>query len=396
MVDLRLALPICLSTLLLACSPGSPSDDTAGETGETGECPAGEPGCPCAAETLCTGAALCLDGVCEEVDSRRPFRDEWREELVLPAEGLRRLVIGGQPSQDNFANRGDIELRYVEDSADIRVELQRFTMAGDVNEAHDAFARMSLWAYARATPEPPNEAIADSACELGGADFCHLRTYYDGLIQPLRDGANIRVSLPRGWPGALELETEDNLHEGGYPDRGDILVDGLAGALHAILDSGRARVRLDPFYDDYPGCPNNDACVEQGLAPGCGCSDFGNVRIEARSGQAAQILVDAPPSLYYTVLLQNEDPILELGCSVTIDCEAFESCELDPNHVDNPAIEWASLNDPGEPALPDSGIRIDLRSGACAMIEHAEAPVDYFEGAASQVRGSVELCSGCL
>ena len=43
-------------------------------------------------------------------------------------------------------------------------------------------------------------------------------------IQPARSGANIRVKLPSGWPGRLELSTEDNLQEPGYPDRGDILV----------------------------------------------------------------------------------------------------------------------------------------------------------------------------
>jgi hypothetical protein len=212
----------------------------------------------------------------------------------------------------------------------------------------------------------------------------------------VRDGANIRVILPRGWAGELELVTEDNLAEGDYPDRGDVLVDGLAGKLHVQLDSGRARVQLDSSYEQYPGCPANDSCVEAGMAPDCGCSEFGYVRIDARNGQAADIVVDVPSQNYYRAELLNVDPMLELGCSVEIDCPAFPDCAIDPAFADVVAIEMAAINDPGPPAVSGSGIYVHLQSGACAMIDHAESPADWVEGVAAEVRGSIRLCSGCL
>jgi hypothetical protein len=356
-----------LALLLAACCPDSPPDSA--DSTETG-----------------------LD---EPISGRGPYRDIWREELVLPAAALWRLIVGGRLTNDNFANRGDIEILHVEGNTQIVVQLQRFTFASSAEQAEDAFARMSLWAYALAEVQRPDEAIASDACGSSEADHCQLRTYYDGLFQPSRDGANMRVILPRGWTGELELVTEDNLLEGDYSDRGDVLVDGLAGKLSVELDSGRARVRLDSSYEHYPGCPANDSCVEAGMGPDCGCSEFGYVRIEARDGQAADIVVDVPSQNYYSAMLHNDDPQLELGCSVEIDCESFPDCALDPDFEDAVSIEQAAINDPGPPAVAGSGIHVDLHSGACAMIDHAEAPVDWIEGEATEVRGSIRLCSGC-
>jgi hypothetical protein len=381
----------CLSIFVLGCSPEPAPVDETGESGETGECLVGELGCPCGPDDACAGFGICVAGVCEAFEDRLPYRDSWREELVLPAAGLERLIIGGRTTSDNFANRGDIEILYVEDSNEIRVELQRFTFSSRLQNVEGAFARMSLWAYALDDVVKPTDSIAQAACSVGDADFCHLRTYFDGLFQPLRDGANIRVSVPRGWSGALELETEDNLEEGEYLDRGDVLVDGLAGHLQVQLDSGRALVRLDPSYDTYPGCPASAACVAAGFAPDCGCTQFGSVQIEARSGQAADILVDVPPEKFYSAVLDNDDSELELGCSVEIECETFPECDLEAAS----GMAHASINHPGSPALPGAGIHIVLHSGACATIVHAESPTDYIEGSPSDVRGSVRLCSGC-
>lgn len=314
---------------------------------------------------------------------------------MLPAAEFSRLIVGGRLTDDNFANRGDIEILHVEGSTQIVVELQRFTFASSAEQAEEAFARMSLWAYGLDAVERPSEAIAGDACGFGESDSCQLRTYYDGLFQPVRDGANIRVTLPRGWTGELELVTEDNVADGDYSDRGDVLVDGLAGRLQVELDSGRARVQLDSSYEQYPGCPANDSCIEAGMAPGCGCSDFGHVRIEARNGQAADILVDVPSQNYYTATLRNDDPQLELGCSVVIDCAAFPDCTLDPDFEDAVAQKRAAINDPGPPAAAGTGIHVNLHSGACAMIDHAEAPSDWVEGESVEVRGSIRLCSGC-
>ena len=79
--------------------------------------------------------------------TREPYRDEWREELVVAAAEVQHLDVGGTMFRDNFANRGDIEVRYEQGSSEIRVELQRFTIAKCVEDAERAFDHMSLrWA----------------------------------------------------------------------------------------------------------------------------------------------------------------------------------------------------------------------------------------------------------
>ena len=353
----------CLSSLFVACMPFEGLDLDEDDAAETG----GGPG----------------------HSSRLPVRDEWREELILPASGLRRLVIGGPLTHDNFSNRGDIEIRHEEGIDEVRIELQRFTVASNQENAEKAFDHMTLWAYALEAVEKPSDEIDPFACSVGQGDFCHIRIYYDGLFQPVRDGANIRVTLPRGWDGTLALETTDNL-EGGeaYLDRGDVIVDGLAGNLEILLDSGRVQVRLDPAYSHYPGCPNDEACVAADFAPDCGCTEFGSIRVEVRSGQAADILVDVPVDHYYSANLENDDLDLDLGCVVDIDCESFPDCVLDPDG------ERGSINYPGPPAVEGTGIHIDLHSGACSLVEHADSPDDY-EAPAIDVRGSVRLCSAC-
>jgi hypothetical protein len=385
----RYAVSLLTIGLLLACAETSPPAD-AGETGETGEGPG-----PCEIDDDCEADGLCLSGTCMTVDGRRPYRDDWREELVLPAAQFERLIIGGTIVMDNFANRGDIEIRYVAGSSEIVVEMQRFTVAQNSEDSEAGFARMKSWAYSLETPEAPDDEIADAACELGGADFCHVRSWYEGQIQPVRDGVNIRVTLPVGWAGELELETEDNLQESEYPDRGDVLVDGLAGPLQVVLDSGRVELRLASSYPHFPGCALDEACVAAEFAPDCGCSEFARIGVTARVGEAAELLVDVPADHTYAVELQNADPGLELGCTVEIDCDGFPECVLDPDTVGDPAVARAAINHPGDPAILGAGIDIELHSGACSMIDHAEQPSDWISGPAADLRGSVRLCSGC-
>lgn len=357
----------------LACKPDAPV--VGGETGESGGFDAPDDAIP---------------------GGRQPFRDIWREELSFPAANIERLRIGGTLTNDNFANRGDIDVVYVEGTRNITIELQRFSFDSELDDAEHKFERTTLWAYASETVHMPGPLLADTTCTNPDARFCHVRVYYDGLIQPARSGANIRVMVPSGWPGRLELSTEDNLQEPGYPDRGDILVDGLAGHLDVMFDSGRASIRLDDDFPYFPGCPHNDACEAEGLAPDCGCEEFARVHVQAREEQAATITVDAPAWKYYDASLRNDDPLLELGCVVEVDCGGFDACELDEDYVSVDNVARAVINYPGPPAAVGAGIQIELVSGACAMIEHAEQPTDYFTGPGMEVRGDVRFCSGCL
>jgi len=382
----RLLQLLTLACPLLACANQAP----AGEAGETsGDALA------CEDDTDCLNG-LCASGTCVAWDAPKPYLDAWRDELVLPAEQFRRLIIGGGAVNNNFINRGDIEVRTIAGTTEIRVQIQRFTIARTQADADRTFTRMGSWAYSLELPSAPTEAIAGLACESSNLDFCQVRCYYEGLLQPARDGANFRISLPVGWDGELHLETQDNLADPRYPDRGDVRVDGLAGPLRVVLDSGRAEVRLADDYRHFPGCPLDDPCLVEGLAPDCGCSDYASVDITARANQAAEITVDAPPTNYYKVVLQSADAQLELGCEVELDCEGFGDCQIDPDTLGFPAILRASLNYPGPPAETGSGIAINLQTSACAEVEHADQPSAYFEGPAVELRGSVRLCSGCL
>ena len=346
----------------------------------------------------CTGD----DGVGE---NREPYVDDWEEVASGPAAQITTLSIGDRLTSDNFANRGDIEVRYVDGINDITIEMQRFTIAKDQATADAAFERMKFWGYNIATPAPPTPEDAVDACWASpDVDGCYVRNYYEGQLQPVRDGVNFRVTIPRGWDGDLELTTEDNLEEGidSYPDRSDIIVDGLAGNLLVDMDSGNIQVRMDPNTDHYAGCSSNDTCVEMGYPLGCGCSDPTNVSIANGTGQSSNITVDVGnPDAWYTMVLENRGTFSssdEFVCTASIECDAFStSCEIDPDYATIEYQERAEVNFPGEPAINGAGIRIALVSEACANITYTEGPDDYeLDEFASEKRGDLNVCVGCL
>lgn len=334
---------------------------------------------------------------------REPYVDDWRVELSGPASQIKRLSIGDRLISDNFANRGDIEVRYVDGTDQITIEMQRFTIAKTQRDADAAFERMKLWAYDIASPAKPKPADAAKACWAPDVTGCYVRNYYEGQLQPVRDGVNFRVTIPRGWDGNLLLTTEDNLEEGieSYPDRSDIIVDGLAGNLTVDLDSGNVQVRMDPQTDHFAGCSANDSCVEMGYPLGCGCSDPTNVTIANTSGQASNITVDVGNAdAWYTMVLENRGTFSssdDFICTATIDCNAFDDCDVDPDYANVEHQERAEVNYPGEPAVNGAGIRISLVSESCANITYTEGPEDYeIEDFPIEKRGDLRVCVGCL
>lgn len=336
-------------------------------------------------------------GTGTDTGERRPFVDTWKTVGSGPAAGLERLSIGGRLSNDNFVNRGNIEVNYVEGIDEITIEMQRFTVSSLANAA-GSFERMHPWLYDLSTPSDPEGLSPDDACWAPGTTACYVRAYYDGMFQPVRDGANFRVTIPAGWAGALELVTSDNLEEGidSYPDRSDILVDGLAGPLAVDLDSGNVAIRIDPNLAHYAGCPANDECVMLGYAPGCGCAEPTEVSVSNKASNASNITVDVGNvDHWYTVLLENRaaDP----ACTATIDCSAFAECQLDPDYAATPWAERAEINYPGDPAIAGAGIRIMLVSESCADVPFVNSPDDYENpDMPIEQRGDIEVCAGCL
>jgi hypothetical protein len=336
-------------------------------------------------------------------DGRRPYIDEWRVELTGPAAMVSRLSIGDRLTADNFANRGDVEVIYADGTDQITVEMQRFTIAKNDADATGAFGRMQLWAYDIATPKKTTAADDVNLCFAPDTSNCYIRAYYDGQLQPVRDGANFRVTVPRGWTGNLDIVTEDNLEEGVgiYPDRSDVTVDGAAANVSVDLDSGNVAVRMDPNTDHFANCSANDTCVEMGYAQGCGCDTPTNVTIANAAGQASDITVDVGNAAgWYTMVLENRGTFSasdDFICTATVDCGPFDDCEIDPDFANLEQQERAEINWPGDPATLGNGMRLTLTSEACANIAHVEDPGDYgSEEFPEEKRGDIHVCVGCL
>lgn len=337
-------------------------------------------------------------------DVRAPFVDEWVTEAELPAAQFVALSIGDRLASDNFSNRGDIEVLYEAGTDVIKIEMQRFTVASTESAAQSAFDRMSYWGYNLSSPEKPSEAIALNACDQPTSDTCYVRAYYDGLFQPVRDGANFRITVPLGWTGDLDLTTSDNLEEGvdSYPDRSDVRVEGLNGNLSVDLDSGNVEVRMDQDIPHFAGCEDTQVCEDAGFDPMmCDCSEPTNVSIANKPGQASNITVDVGSAdNWYTMILENRGTNSssdEFVCAATIDCDSFPNCVIDPDYAALESQERAEVNFPGMPAVEGAGIRISLISEACANIKYVEGPDDYeTDPLPEEKRGELRACVGCL
>lgn len=342
----------------------------------------------------------------DPTDIRAPYVDEWVTEAELPAAQFTTLSIGDRLASDNFSNRGDVEVIYDANTQVITVEMQRFTVASSLEDAQGAFDRMEYWGYNLVTPEKPTDELMLDACDQITDplhDRCFIRAYYDGLFQPVRDGANFRITVPAGWAGDLDIVTSDNLDEGvdTYPDRSDVKVDGLNGNLSVDLDSGNVEVRMDPNIAHYAGCGNSQACEDMDYVMGCGCSEPTNVSIANKPGQASNITVDVGTAdNWYTMILENRGTFSssdDFVCNATIDCDAFSDCVIDPDYAAQESQERAEINYPGVPAIEGAGIRISLISEACANIKYVDGPDDYdTDPLPEEKRGELRACVGCL
>lgn len=356
-------------------------------------------------------------------EDRKAYVDDWETVAEGPVDALTKISIGDRLTTDNYANRGDVEVIFDAAATGAKVEMQRFTIANSQEVADAAFLRMQYWGYDSSTPgvfDPENNPDdAAILCFAPETTACYIRAYYEGQAQPVRDGANFRVTLPAGWDGDLEIVTSDNLNEGieTYPDRGDVTVTGLSGTLNVDLDSGNVAVKVDPTIEHYAGCASNEVC-ETGnpdadpafgpFDPACGCTDPTFITISNGPGQASNMTIDVPTTSavtgeprWYDVRLENEGTFSasdEFVCQAQIDCDAFGAgCLINPDFADIEYKEWAAINYPGDPAIPATGIQINATSAACANIAYLEDPTDYdLEEFPQEQRGNLRVCSGCL
>jgi hypothetical protein len=346
-----------------------------------------------------------------------PFRDEWRVEvnaefpyLVDGEMNISTIAVGGLLRQDNFANRGDVIVKADGPEDRILVEMRRFTWRETLEDAQADFAALELHAHTGGL-KPPQDTADENKCGLRDPndaesfapwqDGCSIRLYYMGQTQPSRVGADIRVTLPASYRGAIQIVTDDNDGTEDYLNRGDVCVEGLNGSLDAELESGLAYVILDRNATPGPTCDEDaiENCEEWpdgAWASECACRTFGSAKITATG--AANVTVDVPDPLWATFSLDNQ------GKSQTTTDHCDAEIDWDAADVEETDREWkkhGEANHPSEEAPFGGGFGLRAVSKDCSVVQHTDDPNDYVGGGNadeqdSEIRGDIVLCSGCL
>jgi len=345
-----------------------------------------------------------------------PVRDSWRVEYEGPFrvnddDGLPRifeLTIGTpNPYGDNFLNRGDVIVEFTGEPETIEIELRRFTFAGDEAAAQKTFDKLALWAFdtSLAAPKRPTEMPAESDCrDDAWHDGCGIYVYYDGLSQLERAGADIRVTLPPDYRQSLDIVTADNLVEDTYPNRGDVCIADIHANADLDVQGGAVFVKLADDTGPAPSCPPESiaACEQHpdgAWAPSCPCAtqqQMGSIAIESDKPFATDIVVDVPPSLWMSVLAENEAG--DSACPVTlVDLENFVA---DTTQSD-PLRPWRIVGDanrPSDAALAGGGFALQLTSAECEIAAVIDDPDEWHEDRAPPIaaRGQITVCAGCL
>lgn len=396
-----------------------------------GACPEGDVGCPCTntCEAQCIETPegdFCVDpggpageagSICGEGDTCKPGllctnltpQPDVFVCVDPPGDEVTSLAIGGTEVEQNFINRGDIEVFFTGDPGEITVQFRRFTFAEDEEKAQEAFDKMRAWAYSAAIA-PPGPDIAEEDCSLAFRSGCEIRAWYEGQIQPSRDGTDIRVILPPNYLGNLDIVTQDNAEEEEYPDRGDVRVKGLPGTATIEVESGRVEVELAADMLEAPACgPElNQSCwdyqdMDMQPAPWdtkCGCTDFGKVKVTTRANQAAKITVEIPDDLWAIARMENAQPSQstddEVFCTAEATCDALECEDIDYDDT-KPWKHTIEFSDPGPSAYEGTGYGLDLTSEACGMVPFVSGPDDFgADSPESEKRGDVRVCDDCL
>ncbi len=369
------------------------------------------------------GSCLLLGCAEDPVPSEEPYRDAWRVAAVVDfvhtdADGttlIPELAIGGSGT-DNFANRGDVIVKFDGPADTMTVELRRFVPASTEASALEQMEKIELWAYEGAVVHPDDKDPAES-CLSGWRSGCEIRVLEDALTQREVSGADIRVTLPPDFRGKIDIETEDDTGGPDYFNRSDVCIEGLPGSADVEMQSGRAWVRLADDASSSPLCPQAQiqACeawttadvdgqpVSTPWASECPCiangHGFGGVNVRSRLVDATDITVDLPTSMWTRLHLRNRlDDGLDRECvpEINLPPEAFELAEQNSE-----ADIVAFMNFPGIPAKKGLGYQVALESGKCGPVAYSAAPEEFMgpgngDLQPTERRGFVEVCSDCI
>ena len=354
----------------------------------------------------------------------RPQQTEWKkvvDNLPFPLTGdgaVRSITIGGSEYQENFANRGDVEVYLDQDAEVISVEIRYYDFSDDVTAQGDdtvrgTFERMSLWAFVSSTnPKNPNQMDVMTDCTKGTwKSGCKVLSYYDGLSQPARAGADIRVHLPKAYRGELNITTEDNDAESSFPRLGNITVDGLCSSGDILLAQGEAQVRLCRDLTPAPTCSAEQikACAEfvdemgnpaawSNQCMACTAENFGQLRIEAVKPWAGNITVDIPTTTWLNANLANEETDKPHNCTPALENCAAGVCQVKETSTYSVSGEF---NYPSKAAPAGAGFNLTVKSAGCNPVEYFADDKNWSEDEEAskptvEEHGHVKVCTGCL
>lgn len=394
-------IPTCHAILLALVLPGcchdAPDD---GETSTTTTTDAPEP----------TGSCI------PEDDRARPHETDWLkvvDALPFPAD-VATLSIGGAGFNNNFENRGDVEVYFDQDQPVITVEMRIYDFSDELTFYGDeqivgTRERIHLWAYA--SPDDPGKPATmppEYDCTKGAwKDGCKIYAYYDGQSMPVRSGADFRVRLPRSYRGLLTVITADNFNEPDYARLGDVVIDGLCGSGKITLAQGSAAIHLCDELTPAPTCsPAQIAACEAftdamgadaAWSPLCPCQPelFGRLDIEAVEPSAADITIDLPGTPWINLTVANGEPEQPHACAPVIENCAPDSCIL----TSGVYAASAEYNDPGPAAPPGGGYRVTASSARCGPVEFFASPADWCDQTSTPMiaeHGRIRVCTGCL
>lgn len=359
---------------------------------------------------------------------RRPYRDHWIIEADLDFihvddQGLPLifdLTIGGQLTNDNFANHGDVIVSFDGPPDRILVELRRFTYSDSEAAAQEDFDDLSLWAYSAPPGRPQDQDPADDCVAGGWHDGCSIRVYFDGLSQLMRAGTDLRVTLPPDYRRRVSVVTEDNDQDRHYLDRADVCISNLHASASVETDSGNVWVSLAPDATPVPSCTPQqiqsceDWTVLDGAgmqvpapwAPECDCiavggGQFGLLDIENRADERSNVTIDVPAMLWTAITVENQDEGQDAAgehCEASVTVPDFEPAQTGN---DFPWQARGSASFPGPPAILGAGFQVLASSSGCGEVVFTPDPESYVgEGneaaQPSEERGNLQVCSGCI
>jgi hypothetical protein len=375
-------------------------------------------------------ATSCGDNTNGPIDAAHPQESKWKtvvDKLPFPLSGdgaINKLDVGRLEFDNNFANRGNIEVLLDQDAEVITVEMRYYDFSDDLiaqgdpdaateEERLGTFGRMSLWAFVSSgNPSPPSAMAPEDDCTMGTwKSGCAIYAYYDGKAQPARSGADIRVHLPKKYRGELNITTEDNDAEPTFPRVGNITLDGMCSSGTVLLAQGKANVKMCRDLTPAPKCSAEqikgceDYVDETTMEPAawsnlcpCPAENFGQLKIEAVKPWAGDITVDIPTTTWLNANLANEETDKPHECKPDLSACTGNICT--PVAQDDYTIS-GEFNYPSTAAASGAGFNLTVKSAGCNPVSFFDDAKDWNEDPAlskekTETHGNIKVCSGCL